>query len=104
MLDPRFENLHLVSFIIGREQGVAIVQEYDERSLYLMFLKCYHHLQLVFAFENEFIEQIMDANCNLDIFEMVAGTNEPLKEIVKRKLLIFRCYQVDVKKITCLLK
>jgi hypothetical protein len=43
----------------------------------------------------------MDANCNLDIFEKAAGTSEPSKEIVKRKLLIFRCYQVDVKKITC---
>jgi hypothetical protein len=52
MLDLRFENLHLISFFIGHEQGVAIVEEYDERSLYLMFLKCYHHLQLVVGSEN----------------------------------------------------
>jgi hypothetical protein len=34
-------------------------------------------------FESEFVEQIMDANCNLDIFEMTIETNEPSKNIVK---------------------
>jgi hypothetical protein len=34
-------------------------------------------------FESEFVEQIMDANCNLDIFEMTIKTNEPSKNIVK---------------------
>ncbi len=52
MLDPRFENLHLVSFFISCEQGITIIEEYDERSLYLMLLKCYQHLQPVVGFEN----------------------------------------------------
>ncbi len=76
MLDPRFENIHLVSFFIGREQGIAIVQVYDERSLYLMFLKCYHHLQPMVGSEKEFIEQIVDANYNLNIFEMATRISE----------------------------
>jgi hypothetical protein len=44
MLDARFKNLHLVSSFIGSEQGVAIIEKYDARSLYLVFLKCYHHM------------------------------------------------------------
>ncbi len=44
MLDARFKNLHLVPFFIGSKQGVAIIEKYDARSLYLVFLKCYHHL------------------------------------------------------------
>jgi len=43
MSDPRFKSLSLVSSFIGREQGVAIIEEYDIKSLYPM-LKCHHHL------------------------------------------------------------
>jgi hypothetical protein len=42
----------------------------------------------------------MNANYNLDIFEMAIRTNEPTKEIVKKRFLIFRHYQMDVKEIT----
>jgi hypothetical protein len=35
---------------------------------------------------------------------MVEVTSEPSKNIVKRKLLIFKCYQVNVNEITCLLR
>jgi hypothetical protein len=41
MLDPRFKTFHLVSSLIGHEQGKAIVEEYDKKSLFPMFLKCY---------------------------------------------------------------
>jgi hypothetical protein len=44
MLDPKFTSLHLVSSFIGREQGVSIVEEYDNKSLYPMLLKCHHDL------------------------------------------------------------
>jgi hypothetical protein len=54
--------------------------------------------------ESEFVEQIIDADCSFDIFEMVEITSEPSKKIVKRKLLIFNCYQVNVKEITCRLR
>jgi hypothetical protein len=36
-----------MSFFIGHEKGVNIVEEYDRRYFYFMFLKCYHHLHLV---------------------------------------------------------
>jgi hypothetical protein len=44
MLDPRFKSLQLVSSFIGRDQGVAIIKQYDTMSLYLMLMKCYYHL------------------------------------------------------------
>jgi hypothetical protein len=44
MLDPIFKSLCLISFFVVREEGVNIVDEYDRKTLYPMFLKGYHHL------------------------------------------------------------
>ncbi len=44
MLDPRYESLHIKSSFVGREQGVALLEEYDRKSLYAMLVKCYEHL------------------------------------------------------------
>jgi hypothetical protein len=44
MLDLRYESLQIVSSFVGREQGVALVEEYDRKSLYLMLVKCHEHL------------------------------------------------------------
>jgi hypothetical protein len=44
MLDPRFKSFCLVSYFIGCEEGVNIVEEYDKQSLYIMPSKCYHYL------------------------------------------------------------
>jgi hypothetical protein len=44
ILNPRFKKFHLVSSLIGREQGKAIVEEYDQKSLFSMLLKCYYYL------------------------------------------------------------
>jgi hypothetical protein len=54
------------------------------------------------AYESNIIDQRMNDNYNLDIFE-ITRTNEPTKELVKRKLLMLKHFQVDVKKIKCLL-
>jgi hypothetical protein len=35
----------------------------------------------------------------LDIFEQIISTNQPIEGLVKKKLLIFRKYQLDVKDI-----
>jgi len=40
----------------------------------------------------------------LDIFEQTINTSEPTKKLVKRELLIFKRYQLDVKDIKCLLE
>jgi hypothetical protein len=88
MSDPKFKNLCLISSFIGHGQREAIVEEYNERSLHPMLLKCYHYLHLVARFKSEFVQQTMDVDYSLDIFEMVAMTSESSKIIVKRELLI----------------
>ncbi len=40
MLDSRFKSIRLAYFI-GQERIISIVEEYDQQSLFLMFLKCY---------------------------------------------------------------
>jgi hypothetical protein len=49
----------------------------------------------------QFVDQIVDENCSLDIFQWTTSTTEPTKELVIRELLIFKCYQVDPKNIKC---
>ncbi len=64
-----------------------------------MLVKCHEHLHpsmISFVDKDDF-----DHDCNLDIFQQTTSTSEPTKEIVKRELLIFRHYQVDVKHIKC---
>jgi len=38
MLDPRFKTLHLVSLLIGHEQGKAIIEKYEKFFCFLCFL------------------------------------------------------------------
>ncbi len=51
--------------------------------------------------ENATIDQDVDEDCTLNIFEMIASTNEPIKEFVNRELLIFKRSQMDAKNIKC---
>jgi hypothetical protein len=44
MLNLRFKSFCLTSSFVGKEQGVAIVEKYDRKSLYAMLLKCHHPL------------------------------------------------------------
>ncbi len=44
MWHPRIKSLRIVSSFVGREQGVALVEEYDRKSLYPMLVKCHEHL------------------------------------------------------------
>jgi hypothetical protein len=55
-----------------------------------MLLKCYYHLHPLVEYEND---------RSLDIFEMTISTNEVIIELIHRELMIFKCYQVDVKNI-----
>jgi len=101
MLDPRFKNFHLAFSFVGCEQGISIVEEYDQKSLQPMLLKCYHHLHPMKNYDVDSIEHRSYENSSLDIFEMVANTNEQVAELVNRVLLIFRRFQVDLKEIKC---
>jgi hypothetical protein len=66
-----------------------------------MFLKCHHHLHPLAKTESYFANIGVDEDYNLDMFEHTTNTKEPTKELVNKKLLIFKQYQVDVKEIKC---
>jgi hypothetical protein len=99
-LDPRFKNFRLVSSFVGCEQGI-FVEEYDQKSLKPMFLKCYHHLHLMQNYDIESTKHRSYENNNLDIFKMIANKNELVTELVNKKFLIIKKFQVDPKEIEC---
>ncbi len=76
ILDPRFKTLHVVFSLIGYEQGKAIVEEYDRKSLFLMLSKCHYHLHPLAKFKRGVVDQKVEKDNNLDIFEMITNTNE----------------------------
>jgi hypothetical protein len=78
MLDLRFKNLHLVSSFVGQEEGVSIVDEYDNKTLYPMLLKCYHHLHPM-PKSIGCVDQIGDEDFSLDIFQQPTSTSQPSK-------------------------
>ncbi len=79
------------------------MEEYDQQSLFRMFLKCYHILHAMAKFGPMANMQINEES-SLDIFEMSTKISEPTKELVNKELLMFKRFQVDVKDIKCLLE
>jgi hypothetical protein len=84
-----------VSSFISLEQSKTIVEKYDRKTLYPM-LKCYHYLQPLF--ENTIVDQCVDENCKLNIFDLIINTNKLAKEFVNKELFIFRRFQMYGKK------
>jgi hypothetical protein len=84
MLDQKVKSLCLVFFFIGHDQGITIVEQYDTMSLYPMLMKCYYHLHPLIKSINDFVDQRMDDDNCLDIFQMRARNIEPTKELGKR--------------------
>jgi hypothetical protein len=68
MLDPRLKTVHLVSSLISHEQGKAIVEECDIKSLFPMFLRCRYHLHPFTKFKSGVVDQNVEEDNNLDIF------------------------------------
>jgi hypothetical protein len=54
MLDPRYENLCLVFSFVEKEQGVALVEEYDRKSLYTMLVICHERFHPLVKSERNF--------------------------------------------------
>jgi hypothetical protein len=102
MLDPsRFKTFRLVSSLIGCEQGKAIVEKYDRRSLFPMLFKCHYHLHPFAKSKRGVVNQRVEEDNSLDMFKMTANTSEPTTKLINRQLLNFWCYQVNVKNIKC---
>jgi hypothetical protein len=89
LLDPRFKSLHIIFSFIGREQRVALVKEYDRKTLYSLLVKCHEHSHPLVR---------LNRNCANQKNEQIASTNEPVEELVKKELLIFKRYQLNVKR------
>jgi uncharacterized membrane protein len=70
MLDLRFKSLGLVSLFFGWEEGVSFVDEYDRRTLFPMFFKCYHHLHPMTECIG-CVNQTSDEDSKLDIFKQI---------------------------------
>jgi hypothetical protein len=69
MLDPRYKSLCIISSFVRREQGVALVEEYDTKSLYPMLVKCHEDLHPLVRSKTNFVNQnIFYQDCNLDIY------------------------------------
>jgi hypothetical protein len=58
-----------------------------------MLVKCHEHLYPLLRLDRNSTDQ--------NIFEQIASTNEPIEKLVKRELLVFKRYQLDVKNIKC---
>jgi hypothetical protein len=60
-----------------------------------------YHLHPLVEYERGVVDQRVEEDKNLDVFEMITNTSEPTIELVNRELLIFRLYKVNVKNIKC---
>ncbi len=62
-----------------------MVEEYDRWSLFLLLLTRHHVLHLMLEFEIV-VDWINNEDSCFDIFEMIVGTSELVKELVIREL------------------
>ncbi len=63
-------------FLIDHEESVNLVVEYDEQFLYNRLLKCHHYLHPMEKFEIGCVEQVVDEDFHLDIFEQIVNISE----------------------------
>jgi hypothetical protein len=82
MLNPRFKSHHIVSSFVGREQVVALIEEYDRKSLYPMLVKCHEHLYPLVGLNRICVDQ--------DIFEQIASTSELAEKLLKKGVVSFQ--------------
>jgi hypothetical protein len=60
-----------------------------------MLLKCHYNLHPLA--KRVIVDQGVEEDNSLDIFEMITSTSELIMELINKKLLIFKHYQVHVK-------
>ncbi len=99
MVDPRFKKLCLVSSFLGFVNKAMSLFKNMIETLNLMLLKCYHHLHPLS--KNATIDQAIDEDCYLNIFEMTTSKIELTNELISKELLIFKRFQVNAKDIKC---
>ncbi len=98
ILDLRFKNIHIISSFGWWEKDVSFVEKYDRKSLYPMLVKSHEHLHYLMRLVRNY------ANQDIYLLGLQFGhflANYKYKNLLKRSLLIFRWYQLDVKDIKC---
>jgi len=75
MLDGQGLKAFVLCLHVGHEQGMSIVEKHDDKTMYLMFLKCYHYLHLV----GESCRSQKWWLIRLDIFQMTNTNCEHVK-------------------------
>jgi hypothetical protein len=58
-------------------------------------------LHLLVESERGIVDQRFEKDNNLNIFEMTTSKSEQTTKLINKELLIFNCYEVDVKDIKC---
>lgn len=69
--------------MIDHEEGVNLVEEYDEQFLYNMLLKCHHYLHPMEKIEVGCVEQVVDEDFHLDIFEQIVNISKTIFHIIE---------------------
>jgi hypothetical protein len=62
-----------------------LLKSMKENPYILCFLKCYHHLHHVTNCEIKYVDQRVNENYNLDIFEIIVNISELSKELIHKK-------------------
>ncbi len=60
-----------MSSLVGHKQGKAIVEKYDTKSLFFIFLMCHYHLHPLVEYERGIVDQKVEEDSSLDVFEMI---------------------------------
>jgi hypothetical protein len=100
MLNPRFKSMKLVSSLINRKQVVSIVEEYDQWSLFPMFLKCYHIFHPMAKFWHVANMQTNEKN-SLNILKCLLETMNQQRRWWTKNCWCLEGFKVDVKDIKC---
>lgn len=101
VLNLRFKTFHLVTSFINHEQRKVIVENFDRIFFFRMFFKCHYHLHLLAEFEKNVVDQKVEEDNNLHIFEMTTNTIDLTMELFSKELIIFKCYQANIKDFKC---
>jgi hypothetical protein len=66
-----------------------------------MIFKCHYNLHPLVESKRGIVDQGVEEDNNLDIFEMIISTSDLVMEPINKKLLIFKHCQMDVKDFKC---
>ncbi len=79
-----------MSSFIGYEQGKAIVEKYEQKLLFPMLFKCHYNLHPLAESRRGIVDQGVEKDNNLDIFEVITNTSDLVLELINKKTFNFQ--------------